>query len=201
MLENDITSMICNEIIDKEPWKSIKANETKVMIKRTGEIGTVIGIGYNMYGDYVAKVKIPYGYNNCYVNTYDLTDIMPYKKKAKYHDNDYVVCADIDKPDVTYSFGLVSNIIHDMFPITMPYSPGKPIFVLCDCFLTDKANGDFDTVGVFSALKQNGNIVERTRFTKINKFFREASKDEKGPWIEITKKEYYERKAKAIKGK
>lgn len=88
MLENDITSMICNEIIDKEPWKSIKANETKVMIKRTGEIGTVIGIGYNMYGDYVAKVKIPYGYNNnnnnCYVNTYDLTDIMPYKKKAKY---------------------------------------------------------------------------------------------------------------------
>lgn len=120
---------------------------------------------------------------------------------VKYHDNDYVVCADIDKPDVTYSFGLVSNIIHDMFPITMPYSPGKPIFVLCDCFLTDKANGDFDTVGVFSALKQNGNIVERTRFTKINKFFREASKDEKGPWVEITKKEYYERKAKAIKGK
>lgn len=120
---------------------------------------------------------------------------------VKYHDNDYVVCADIDKPDVTYSFGLVSNIIHDMFPITMPYSPGKPIFVLCDCFLTDKANGDFDTVGVFSALKQNGNIVERTRFTKINKFFREASKDEKGPWVEITKKEYYERKAKAIKRK
>lgn len=30
---------------------------------------------------------------------------------------------------------------------------------------------------------------------------REASKDEKGPWVEITKKEYYERKAKAIKGK
>ena len=85
MLENDITAMICNEIIDKEPWSGIKANETKVMIKRTGEIGTVIGIGYNMYGDYVAKVKIPYGHNNnCYVNTYDLTDIMPYKKNAKY---------------------------------------------------------------------------------------------------------------------
>lgn len=117
---------------------------------------------------------------------------------VKYHDNDYVVCADIDKPDVTYSLGLVSNIIHDMFPITMPYFPGKPIFVLCDCFLTDKENGDFDTVGVFSALKQNGNIVERTKFTKINKFFREASEGEKGPWVEITKEEYYKRKAKAI---
>lgn len=85
MLENDITAMICNEIIDKEPWSSIRANEAKVMIKRTGEIGTVIGIGYNMYGDYVVKVKIPDGHNNiCYVNTYDLTDIMPYKKNAKY---------------------------------------------------------------------------------------------------------------------
>lgn len=77
MLENDITAM-------KLSIKSIRANETKVMIKRTGEIGTVIGIGYNMYGDYVVKVKIPYGHNNCYVNTYDLTDIMPYKKNAKY---------------------------------------------------------------------------------------------------------------------
>ena len=63
---------------------TIKINETKVKIKRTGEIGTVIGIGYNMYGDHVVKVKIPYGHNNCYVNTYDLTDIMPYKKNAKY---------------------------------------------------------------------------------------------------------------------
>lgn len=64
---------------------TIKINETKVMIKRTGEIGTVIGIGYNTYGDYVVKVKIPYGHNNnCYVNTYDLTDIVPYKKGTKY---------------------------------------------------------------------------------------------------------------------
>lgn len=117
---------------------------------------------------------------------------------VKYYDNKYVICADIDKPGITYSFGLVSDIVHDMFPITMPYSPEKPIFVLCDCFLTDEANGDFNTVGVFSALKQNGVITEQTKFTKINKFFREVSEGEKGPWVEITKKEYYERKAKAI---
>lgn len=117
---------------------------------------------------------------------------------VKYYDKDYVVCADIDEPHVTYSLGLVSNVIHDMFPITMPYFPGKPIFVLCDCFLTDKANGVFDTVGIFSAFNPNEIITDQTKFTKIDKFFREASEDEEEPWIEITKDEYYKRKAKYV---
>lgn len=67
---------------------TIKINETKVKIKRTGEIGTVVGIGQNAYGEYTVKVKIPSmkpeHTNNYYVNTYNLTDIVPYKKNTKY---------------------------------------------------------------------------------------------------------------------
>ena len=82
-----------------------------------------------------------------------------------------------------------------MFPITMPYMPGKPIKVYCEDFLTDKKNGDFDTVGVFYALKtENG---EQHRI-EINRFFRESEDNKEGSLTEISKEEYYERKNRQI---
>lgn len=87
-----------------------------------------------------------------------------------------------------------------MFPITMPYMPGKPIKVYCEDFLTDKKNGDFDTVGVFYALKEESGEQKKI---EINRFFRdpfeneEENKDFPG-YVKISKKEYDERKARKL---
>lgn len=114
---------------------------------------------------------------------------------VKYHDNDLSYCVDINSPDVTYSARLVGDIIEEMYPITMPYMPGKPIKVYCEDFLVDKKNGDFDTVGVLYALKTENGEQQKI---EINRFFREPEGDEEGSWTEISKEEYYERKEKRI---
>ena len=110
-----------------------------------------------------------------------------------YSSNDYCYCIDISNPKNTYSSGLVRKIIHKMFPITMPYMPEKPIKVYGEDFLTDKNNGDFDTMGIFYAVKDEKRI-------EINRFFREPfSEDEESTefpgWFEISKEEYDSRKA------
>lgn len=110
---------------------------------------------------------------------------------VKYKDNNYSYCINIHNPKNTYFSGLVDDIIYEMFPITMPYMPGEPIKVYCEDFLTDKKNGDFDTVGVFYALKTENGKQERI---EINRFFRVPKGDEKGGWIEISKEEYTQRK-------
>ena len=114
-----------------------------------------------------------------------------------YSSNDYCYCIDINNPKNTYSSGLVRRIIHKMFPITMPYIPGEPIKVFCEDFLTDKNNGDFDTVGVFYVLKEENREPIRI---EINRFFREPFKNEKESekfprYVEISKEEYDSRKA------
>lgn len=115
---------------------------------------------------------------------------------VKYSDNNRLYCVSIHNPKGNYSSGLVRRIIDEMFPITMPYMPGKPIKVYCEDFLTDKKNGDFDTVGVFYALKTEDGKQEKI---EINRFFREPEGDEESNWTEISKEEYYERKERQIK--
>lgn len=51
----------------------------------------------------------------------------------------------------------------------MPYMPGEPIKVYCEDFLTDKKNGDFDTVGVFYALKTENDIQEKSKLIDSSK--------------------------------
>lgn len=112
---------------------------------------------------------------------------------VEYSDNSRLYCVNIHNQNDTYSSGLVRRIVDKMFPITMPYIPGKPIKVYCEDFLTDKKNGDFDTVGVFYALKtENG----EQKKIEINRFFREPKDNEKliHGWVEISKEEYMQRK-------
>lgn len=107
-----------------------------------------------------------------------------------YNDVDRVICFDINNPNLTYHNGFVSNIINEMYPITMPYMPGKPFYVACEDFLTDPKNGDFDTMGVLY-------FTHGDRKQDINRFFKETETS----WDEITKREYLERKviANALK--
>ena len=112
---------------------------------------------------------------------------------VEYSENDRVYCVNINNTNNTYSSGLVRRIIDNMFPITMPYMPSEPIKVYCEDFLTDKKNGDFDTVGVFYALKTENGKQEKI---EINRFFREPKDNEKliCGWVEISKEEYIRRK-------
>lgn len=109
----------------------------------------------------------------------------------KYKDVDSYYCVNINNTEVAYYSGLVQRIIDEMFPITMPYFPGKPIKVYCEDFLTDRKNGDFDTVGIFYAIKPDGEKIEDLNIIEINRFFKES---EDG-WDEIDEVEYNERKA------
>lgn len=107
---------------------------------------------------------------------------------VKYKNIDSHYCINIHNQS-TYHSGLVQRIMDEMYPITMPYMPGEPIKVYCEDILTDKKNGDFDTVAVFYAIKPDGEKIE------INRFFKEAKSDT--GWDEITKEEYAERKVLA----
>lgn len=100
---------------------------------------------------------------------------------VKYHDTDRIYCVNADNPNVPYHSGLVSNIIDEMYPITMPYFPESKSFVVhCEEFLTDSQNGDFDTVGILHVIKPDGECAE------INRFFKDGEND----FIEITSCEY-----------
>ena len=110
---------------------------------------------------------------------------------VEYSDNNRLYCININNPTDMYYSGLVRRIIDKMFPITMPYIPGKPIEVYCEDFLTDERNGDFDTIGVLYALKtENG----EQKKIEINRFFREPKDNEERDWVEISIGEYMQRK-------
>lgn len=111
---------------------------------------------------------------------------------VEYTDVDRYYCKDIDNPIVSYTSGLVTRIVDEMFPITMPYSPGPSIIVFCEDFLTDRNNGDYDTKAILYALKYDENGDQKR--IEINRFFRVSVGDETGSWTEISKEEYEERK-------
>ena len=108
---------------------------------------------------------------------------------VEYSYNDLCYCKDINTGS-TYTSSLVNRIIREMYPITMPFMPpNKQIVVLCEDFLTDKKNGDFDTVGIYHAVLPDGEKAY------INRWFKEGEND----WEEIDDAEYQERKAGRIR--
>lgn len=130
--------------------------------------------------------------NRGYVNYQCLRMSSLFKKvypdgTVKYVDIDSVQCVDADNGS-SYHSGLAQRIIDEMFPITMPYCPGKGFTVYCTDCLSDPKNGDFDTVAVLYAIKGDGERLE------INRFFKE---DREYGWTEIDGMEYEQRKTMA----
>lgn len=66
----------------------------------------------------------------------------------------------------------------------MPYYPEKQIVAMCEYFLVDPENGDFDTVGIFYIKHPTEGRID------INRFFKSSDDG----WDEIDKAEYDERK-------
>ena len=111
---------------------------------------------------------------------------------VEYNDVDQFACIDINDPSCSYHSGLVGRVMKELFPITMPHMPGKPTKVYCEDLLTDPKNGDFDTVGIFYAVKEENGEVKRI---EIGRYFRapfEGEESETG-WVEIDKEEYEKR--------
>lgn len=86
---------------------------------------------------------------------------------VKYSDVNRIICVDYHDSKNTWFNGKVCNVIDELLPIVMPYMPdNKPIKVYCEEFLTDRKNGDWDTLGILYAIKPDGKRVPINRFFK-----------------------------------
>ena len=104
--------------------------------------------------------------------------------RVEYRSVDACYCEDKNTGS-TYTSGLVRKIHGELYPITMPYTPPtKRDKIVCEEFLTDPKNGDFDTVGILYIVKPDGEKIE------VNRYFKEGEKD----FIEIKIEEYEERR-------
>lgn len=96
----------------------------------------------------------------------------------KYHDVNRVQC--VDQNDCMYYNGFVSRIIHDLYPIKMPYFPESPYVVFVEEYLYDPDNGDFDTLRLIKVQLPDGTVHE------LNKYY----KQEGYTFVEIDVDEY-----------
>ena len=102
--------------------------------------------------------------------------------RIEYYDVDRFTCVYKDNPDIPWHNGHVDKIAGDIFPITMPYVP-KIYTVVCEEHLTNRKNGDFDTLAILYVYDKDGNRKY------INRYF-----DEDGEgWREIDNNEWCER--------
>lgn len=109
---------------------------------------------------------------------------------VKYHDNDRIICAEVDSPDVYFTNGFIRKIVEETIgEIAMPYMPsGRPIKVFVRSFLYDKENGgDYDSLAILCLINNDNQEIE------LNRFFKESLKG----WEEIDKGEFLYRSLKA----
>ena len=111
---------------------------------------------------------------------------------VKYSDIGRVCCVDEDNLNgPSWYNGFVCEIIDELYPIKMPYSPSKnSIVVHCREGLSDPKNGDYDSLGILYAIEPDGSRNE------INRFFKEHNNE----WTEIDKTEFYSRICKTDNG-
>lgn len=103
---------------------------------------------------------------------------------VKYVDYNQFSCIDIHSGN-TYTGGIACSVVHDMFPITMPYNPeSSKIKIYTENFLHNTKNGDFDTVGITCCKTALGQIIP------VKRYFKETDDG----YVEIDEKEYKERK-------
>lgn len=101
---------------------------------------------------------------------------------TQYSDTERIRCINVVN-NIGYYSGFVAEIINEMYPIQMPYCPKEPIKVFCAEWLTDRQNGDFDTIGILYIQHPNEKSVS------VKRFFKES---ESG-WEEISIHEYKKR--------
>ena len=103
---------------------------------------------------------------------------------ASYSDVGRFYCTYKDDPRASWFNGFVANIYDEMYPLTFPYMPNsRPDVIVCDELLTDRKNGDYDTIAILYIRRANGEKVE------VNRYFKENDVS----FTEISLEEYKER--------
>ena len=101
-----------------------------------------------------------------------------------YSDIDRYYCINEDSPDISWHNGFVAKIYNEMYPLTLPYMPSsRPDVIICEELLTDRKNGDYDTLAILYVKKADGERVE------VNRYFKENEVS----FTEISPAEYKER--------
>lgn len=102
-----------------------------------------------------------------------------------YSDVDRYYCTTNTDPNIRWYNGFVAKIYNEMYPITFPYMPSsRPDVIVCEELLTDRKNGDFDTIAILYIIRANMGRVE------VNRYFKENEVS----FTEISPEEYTERK-------
>lgn len=101
-----------------------------------------------------------------------------------YSDADRCYCTSNKNPHLSWHNSFVTSIYNEKYPITFPYMPNsRPDIIVCDELLTDRKNGDFDTLAILYIKRANGDRIE------VNRYFKESETS----FIEISAEEYKDR--------
>lgn len=101
-----------------------------------------------------------------------------------YSDINRYYCTNEENPHVSWHNGFVAKIYNEMYPLTLPYMPNsRPDVIVCEELLTDRKNGDYDTLAILYIKKADGERVE------VNRYFKENGVS----FTEISPEEYKER--------
>lgn len=147
-LSISLTKAILNRLIDNKPL---------LPIEDTDEVWIDISDTHGL-----KKSELNY---QC-KRTYSLFKTVYADGTVKYHDVDRNCGIDI-KSNSSYTSSLISHIIDEMYPITMPYIPDdRPYEVYTEDFLSDPKNGDSDTVGILYLITPSFERVEINRYFK-----------------------------------
>lgn len=105
-------------------------------------------------------------------------------------DYDREYCIDVnDEHEIPLSTGLATMLIHELYPISLPYIPStKKFLVYMDRFLTDVNYGDYDTVAILGIRTLEGDKLDIKRYYK----------DTDDGMVEITEQEFLSRKQRSL---
>lgn len=97
-----------------------------------------------------------------------------------YSDIDRYYCTNEENPHLRWSNNFVAKIYDEMYPLTFPYMPSsRQDVIVCEELLTDRKNGDYDTLAILYVKKADGERVEVNRYFKENEVsFTEISPEE-----------------------
>lgn len=111
---------------------------------------------------------------------YSLFKYVAQDGSVTYSDIDRYYCTNEENPHLSWHNNFVAKIYDEMYPLTLPYMPNsRPDVVVCDELLTDRKNGDYDTLAILYIKKADGERVEVNRYFKENEVsFTEISPEE-----------------------
>ena len=114
---------------------------------------------------------------------YDLFKYVDKDGNVKYSGGRKYYCFIKENPENTFSSGIGSRLMDELYPITFPYFPPKGQYAICMSeYLTDSSNGDYDVVAVWYIKEPDGKKVE------INRFYYEKD----GKFEEVSGQEFNE---------